>query len=83
MGSLFLGVLCADNLIHRHMTKHTTSARNTETGERRDVTIHITDLIQASDDGIDRCTGPCECRVEPDGICPNGWPSRMLVAGVI
>jgi hypothetical protein len=22
----------------------------------------------------DHCCGPCECHIEPDGVCGNGWP---------
>lgn len=22
----------------------------------------------------DHCCGPCECHIEPDGVCSNGWP---------
>lgn len=28
------------------------------------------------------CSGPCECTVEPDGTCPNGWPSVLVALGV-
>lgn len=30
-------------------------------------------------DGVSRCVGPCKCRVEPDGSCPKGYPSRFWV----
>lgn len=28
------------------------------------------------------CSGPCECWVEPDGTCPNGWPSVLRSMGI-
>lgn len=40
-------------------------------------------LQKASDTGIAPCSGPCKCRVEPDGHCPRGWPSIMMAAGII
>ena len=35
------------------------------------------------DQGWCLCSGPCRCRVELDGTCPNGHPSRMLALGLI
>jgi len=29
------------------------------------------------------CTGPCECWVEHDGTCPNGYPSQFKSMGLI
>jgi|Tabmets5t2r1_1033131.scaffolds.fasta_scaffold182096_2 hypothetical protein len=28
-----------------------------------------------------RC--PYECEVEPDGVCPHGYPSLLVLAGLI
>ena len=41
----------------------------------------IRTLERYSDNGV--CPTPCGCRVEPDGVCPHGVPSWMIVAGVI
>lgn len=29
------------------------------------------------------CSGPCQCWIEPDGTCPNGYPSWLVVLGLI
>ena len=30
-------------------------------------------------DGTSRCIGRCKCLVEPDGHCPQGYPSRFMI----
>ena len=29
------------------------------------------------------CSGPCECWIEHDGICENGYQSQFLAMGLI
>ena len=29
------------------------------------------------------CSGPCCCTVEPDGTCPEGWPSKLRAVGLV
>ena len=29
------------------------------------------------------CVGPCECWIEHDGTCPNGYQSQFLAMGLI
>ncbi len=31
----------------------------------------------------DECIGPCQCTLEADGTCPNGYPSKLRAAGMI
>lgn len=58
--------------------------RNLQTGQTREFKVpSIKTLEKASSEGVDRCVGSCRCRIEPDGQCPNGWPSRMIAVGVI
>ena len=61
----------------------TGKATNEKTKATRPVVASLRTLDKASHSGVDRCSGPCQCRVEPDGHCPNGWPSRMLACGII
>lgn len=58
-------------------------ARNTHSGATREVSVSLRTLERAVWEGIDRCTGPCRCAVEPDGVCSHGWPSRLLATGLI
>jgi hypothetical protein len=52
------------------------------TGETN--TVKVTDSMlrdmMFGDDCI--CSGPCECTVEPDGTCPNGWQSILMQLGM-
>lgn len=58
--------------------------RNTITGEVREVKpASVKTLGKAVFDGIDRCVGPCKCRVECDGVCANGWQSRCMAEGIM
>lgn len=34
-------------------------------------------------DAADECTGACRCRIEQDGCCSKGWPSRSVAAKLI
>lgn len=34
-------------------------------------------------DSVCECTGACQCTVEHDGWCQNGYPSWMLYLGLI
>lgn len=57
---------------------------NIATGETRYIKVPSIDTLErAMSDGIDRCVGPCRCTIEPDGECPNGWPSRLRAMGMI
>lgn len=58
-------------------------AMNKRTLKTRWVKVGLEALQQAMYDGVDECSGPCECRIETDGTCENGWPSRMRAVGVI
>jgi hypothetical protein len=49
--------------------------RNTRTGELYEVVTDMEELEETLIEGANRCCGPCECWIEPDGICPNGWPA--------
>lgn len=51
-------------------------------GERV-VEITEAEVHDAMFDSTVRCCGECECSVEPDGVCHNGWPSILLAMGVI
>ena len=42
---------------------------NVHTGETTIYVVTAADLI----DG-EHCTGPCECPIEFDGVCEEGWP---------
>lgn len=59
------------------------TAENYKTKERRPVAVSIATLEKAAANGVDRCTGPCRCKVEPDGYCSKGWPSRMGALRII
>jgi hypothetical protein len=49
----------------------------------RDVVITLREIDDAIFDSDVRCCGECECSIEPDGVCHNGWPSILLALGVI
>lgn len=57
--------------------------KNKITGEVREAKVFLKALEKAADTGIDRCVGPCNCKVELDAECPKGWPSRMMAVGGI
>lgn len=58
-------------------------ARNTVTGETRKIIVTEQEAAEGILDAEPvLCSGPCECPIEPDGECCNGWPSRLLVAGL-
>ena len=42
---------------------------NVHTGEQVSYSVSSDDLVDGN-----HCTGPCECSIEPDGVCPEGWP---------
>lgn len=52
-------------------------------GERAEIKVDWDEVREAMFDGACTCTGECECTVEPDGTCPNGWPSALLALGLI
>lgn len=56
-----------------------------ERGERHQATVATPDLIDIMRDSEDY--GTCEatdgCTVEPDGTCPHGHQSWMIILGVI
>jgi hypothetical protein len=59
-------------------------AVNVKTHETRDVRMtedEVRDITYEVEHAV--CSGNCECIVEPDGICPDGWPSRLLAVGMI
>jgi len=65
------------------MDTDVTTVRNRKTGETRKVNIeieHLEDVIMDSE--LDECTGPCECTLESDGVCEEGWPSKSMAAGI-
>ena len=55
--------------------------RNAKTNEVRTVKVaSLKTLEKDTFDGVSRCVGSCRCTIETDGICPNGWKSRVEVA---
>jgi hypothetical protein len=56
-------------------TTITLDVRNRQTGERRVITISEEEGARAICDTVNTCTGPCECLIEPDSVCPYGWPA--------
>lgn len=52
-------------------------------GQTEVIEIDEVEVHDSMFDSIVRCTGPCECSIEPDGVCHNGWPSILMVLGVI
>lgn len=59
-------------------------AHNKKTGDTAEVEIFWEEIDEAMMDGACEASG-CEdgCTVEPDGHCCHGWPSPLLVMGVI
>lgn len=49
---------------------------NRVTKETREVVVTMEQLQEYAFESIMPCCGPCECSLEPDGVCENGWPSR-------
>ena len=58
-------------------------ARNIRTRAVRVVHVSAAAIRKASMDSIDRCTGPCRCKVELDGHCAKGWNSRTMAVGFV
>ena len=53
------------------------TVRNSRTGETRQIAPPTLNALERWwDDAISPCQGPCECDVEPDGVCPQGWHAR-------
>jgi hypothetical protein len=52
-------------------------------GEKVEIKVDWEEVGEAMFDGACVCTGECECTVEPDGKCRNGWPSALLALGLI
>ena len=73
------------SLIARHsadVPPHMTgTARNRQTGETRVVTM----TVRAAERAIIDCVCPAAdgCRVEPDGQCMHGWPSKLIALGLV
>ena len=65
------------------MSKVSSIAVNTKTGQTRPVVVSYKMAENAVMDGVDRCSGPCRCKVEPDGECDKGWQSRLITVGLI
>jgi len=60
--------------------KRTVKVTNEKTGETREVPMPTTRCVQKDQyDYTSRCVGPCKCKVDMDGCCPKGWPSRLMV----
>jgi len=59
------------------------TATNVKTGEKRELSVPMDELERTVYDSVDLCSGPCECTVEPDGECEDGWQSRLLTLGLI
>jgi hypothetical protein len=55
-------------------------AVNTLTGQRREFRLTERIAARVSNQMWDYCAGPCKCKVELDGECPKGWPSRFDAA---
>ena len=55
-------------------------ARNQQTGEIRSFRLSDAVFFRVVDQGWDYCAGPCKCRIELDGECPQGWPARSEAA---
>ena len=58
-------------------------AKNTKTGAERTVKASEKQVERWILDSVVPCSGPCRCDVEPDGVCPNGWPSRLRALGMV
>ncbi len=58
-------------------------ARNAKTGATKFVTISIVAAERVVIDGVGAAACSKGCRVEPDGWCGHGWPSKLLAVGVI
>ena len=41
------------------------------------------ELLDFGIDSLCPCSGPCECMIEHDGTCENGYASIFLVMGLI
>lgn len=52
---------------------------NRQTGEKTIVEMPEDEAKDVLCDGVSICCGPCEHDIEPDGICPDGWPSRQEI----
>ncbi|MCI0564637.1 MAG: hypothetical protein MN733_39720 [Nitrososphaera sp.] len=61
------------------MSKLTAILKNKKTGESREVSVSLKTLEKDEWEGVSRCIGPCKCRIETDGECPQGWPARFEV----
>jgi hypothetical protein len=47
----------------------TVTITNVHDKSTREYTVTQDDVIDGN-----HCCGPCECHIEPDGVCRNGWP---------
>lgn len=62
----------------------TGTATNRRTGKTRVVTMSLAAATLASDGSLlGVCRAADGCRVEPDGECEHGWPSKLLALGLI
>jgi len=59
------------------------TARNYKTGETATVRLTDDEAAYAVYDSVTRCSGECECPIEGDGTCPEGWPSVLIAIGVM
>lgn len=58
--------------------------KNALTGATREIKSPSLKVLERDlFDGLSKCTGPCRCTIEPDGVCAAGWPSRMIAAGAM
>jgi hypothetical protein len=55
-------------------------SKNQMTGEEIEVITSMEELEDGLCDGGNRCVGPCECWIEPDGVCQNGWGGLQMEA---
>lgn len=53
-----------------------------KTGETNTINVTESMLRDMIFDGDCICSGPCECTIEPDGTCSNGWPSILMQMGM-
>jgi len=59
------------------------TAYNAKLDEEHTIELSLNELRRLSLDSISMCSGPCECSVEPDAWCQEGWWSIPCVAGLI
>ena len=59
----------------------TGTAVNIKTGATKEVKVGSRAAMRALMDGV--AAAADGCRVEPDGHCPHGWPSKLMACGLV